>query len=340
MPEREESEPGEVSGMRRTVFVVVAILLALPGHPGARPARDPLLDEQWGLAVIDAPAAWATTRGDGSLIAILDSGILTGHPDLRANVIGPGYDAIRDRVGPAPASDHGTWVAGVAAAVGGNGEGISGVAPRAKILPVRVCDQRCPPKAIVRGIRYAIRRGADVINMSFYVPKIDAGTPPVLDAVADARRAGIVVVAAAGNSTEPWCVEPAASALCVGATDRSDRPTTYSNRDAAMQSRFLVAPGGSGLGDCAGMIVSTVPRAVLRACPAGPDYAYSTGTSGASPFVAGVAALLTSLGASNEVVEDCILSGADDLGPQGRDPVFGYGRLDAADAVRCAQRAV
>lgn len=321
--------------MRRTLLCIAAILLALPGQPGAGPSRDPLLDEQWALETINAPEAWKTTRGAGSVIAILDSGIDVRHPDLRANLL-RGYDALEDRPGPAPASDHGTFVAGIAAAVGANAEGISGVAPQAGILPVRVCEARCPPEAVVRGIRYAIRRGADVINMSFYVPKIDAETPVVLDAVADARAAGVVVVAGAGNSTEPYCAEPAASALCVGATDRADRPTTYSNHDVAMVSRHLVAPGGTGLDGCAGMIVSTAPPAELRACPAGPDYVYSTGTSAASPFVAGVAALLTSLGATGDVVESCILEGAVDLGPPGRDPVFGYGRLDAAGAVQCA----
>jgi subtilisin family serine protease len=322
--------------MRRTFVGVVAILLAVPAPSGAGASKDPLLDEQWGLTTIHAPEAWETARGRGAVIAILDSGVAVNHPDLRANVGRGAYDAVHGVRGPGEPHDHGTWVAGVAAAAGGNGEGISGVAPEARILPVRVCGATCPASAVADGIRYAVRRGADVINMSFYVPMLDEEMVPVLGALRDARRAGVVLVAGAGNNSEPICAQPAASALCVGATDRMDRPTTYSNRDAAMQESYLVAPGGTGLEGCAEMIVSTVTSGGPRACPAGNGYAYSTGTSGASPFVAGAAALLAGMGAPADTIEICILESADDLGPPGRDPIFGYGRLNAAAAVDCA----
>lgn len=324
--------------MRRTILCAITIALALPVQSSARPPGDPLQDRQWNLAVIGAQDAWETTRGEGAVIAILDSGVDVRHPDLRGNVRSRGYDAVEDAPGPGTAERHGTYVAGIAAAVGGNGEGISGVAPDARILPVRVCAEVCTQAAVVRGIRYAVEQGADVVNMSFYVPTIEEEeTDAVLRAVAAARSAGVVVVAAAGNNTEPWCVEPAASALCVGATDREDIPTTYSNHDVAMLSNYLVAPGGSGLEGCAGMVTSTTPPAPQQACPVGKHYAASTGTSGASPHVAGVAALLASMGATSETIERCILDTAVDLGPPGRDPVFGFGRLDAAGAVACAQ---
>lgn len=321
--------------MRRSVLCVVAALLALPAPSGAQTTRDPLLDLQWGLEQIDAPGAWATTRGGGAVIAVLDSGVAVSHPDLAANVAGRGYDAIRRQPGPGRPSEHGTWVAGIAAAVGDNGRGISGVAPQARILPVRVCDDVCPPAAVARGIRYALRRGADVINMSFFVAKLDEGLGPVLDALEDARDAGVFVVAAAGNSNEPYCAEPAASTICVGATGPDDALTTYSNYDAAMQSAYLVAPGGSTGADCTTRIVSTSLR-IPHGCPVGGAYSYSTGTSGAAPFVSGVAALLASIGATGDEIEGCILSTTDDLGAPGRDPVFGFGRVDAARAVACA----
>lgn len=322
--------------MRRILVCAVALLLALSPQSLAGRGRDPLLDEQWGLVLIDAETAWRTARGAGAVIAILDSGVAADHPDLRANVAGRGYDAVggaRDQ-----ASDtHGTFVAGLAAAVGGNGEGIAGAAPQAGILPVRVCRDGCPQEAVADGIRYAARNGADVINLSFYVPSLEPETEEVLEAVAYARDRGVVVVAAAGNSAEPWCAQPAASAICVGATDRWDLRTFYSNGDAVMQSDFLVAPGGSPAeNSCSAMIVSTVPKAGRHPCPAGSRYVYSYGTSAAAPLVSGVAALLASTGAPADTIEECILTSADDLGPQGRDPVFGYGRLNAASAVACA----
>ncbi|MDQ3953740.1 MAG: S8 family serine peptidase, partial [Actinomycetota bacterium] len=271
--------------MKRIVVCAVALLLALPAPTSAGRGRDPLLGEQWGLVMIDAEGAWMTARGDGAVIAVLDSGIAVDHPDLRGNV-GRAYDAVTGRPGPGEPGSHGTWVAGIAAAVGGNGEGISGVAPAATIMPVRVCDDECPARAVAAGIRYAARHGADVINLSLYVGLLDEGIDDVLDAAAFARDRGAVVVAAAGNNSEPWCVEPAASALCVGATDRWDRPASYSNRDVAMRSRYLVAPGGSWYEDCAGMVVSTTPhRTGPTVCAEGSYYARTFGTSGAAPHV-------------------------------------------------------
>ncbi|MDQ3952660.1 MAG: S8 family serine peptidase, partial [Actinomycetota bacterium] len=91
--------------------------------------------------------------------------------------------------------------------------------------------------------------------------------------------------------------------------------------------------------DCAGMVVSTTPhRTGPTVCAEGSYYARTFGTSGAAPHVSGVAALLVSTGASAERIEDCILRSADDLGPEGRDPLFGYGRLNARRAVACARR--
>lgn len=323
--------------MRRILFSFVAALLVVSGQAGAGAGGDPLFAQQWNLELIDAPEAWQTTRGDGALIAILDGATDVRHPDLRANVAGPGFDALNGRPGTGPAEPHGTFVAGIAAAVGDNGEGISGVAPEARILPVTVCKRsECPATAIAGGIRYATRRGADVVNLSLYVPVVDEDLGDVFDAIDDARARGVVVVAAAGNNREPWCVEPAASVLCVGAVDESDLRTTYSNGDLAMQSEYLVAPGGSDLEECDGMIVSTSPASTPRACAEGRHYARSLGTSAAAPHVAGVVALLAAMGTDFGTIEYCILNSTDDLGPPGRDPLFGYGRLNAAAAVACA----
>jgi subtilisin family serine protease len=232
--------------------------------------------------------------------------------------------------------DHGTWVAGIAAAVGGNGRGITGVAPDATIMPIRVCVRECYGEPVAKGIRFAARRHVDVINLSIYVPLTDPSIQDVLDAVEFARARGSLVIGAAGNSREPWCAEPASSAMCVGAVDRQEQKATYSNGDIAMRDTFLVAPGG-GDSSCSDMILST-SSVKRRACPVGRSYSYGIGTSGAAPFVSGVAALLAARGAKPARIERCLVESADDIGLPGRDPVFGYGRVNALKAIRCVTR--
>lgn len=315
--------------------VIVISGLVAATSPAATP-RDPLLDKQWGLRRIEAPAAWKLSRGAGAVIAIIDSGVDIHHPDLKANLASSGRDLVDGRGNARDRDGHGTYVAGIAAAVGWNGRGIAGVAPEAKILPVKVCEEACHGEAVAEGIRYSVRQGADVINLSLYVAMVDESQDEVLDAVEAAHAEGVVVVAAAGNSSEPWCAEPAASAVCVGAVDRRDTRTLYSNGDVGMASDYLVAPGGAGP-DCEDMVLSTAIQQ-RRACGLGANYAYSTGTSAAAPFVSGVAALLFAVGVDGETVRECILKTADDLGPGGRDPLYGFGRVNAVGAVRCAAR--
>ena len=134
---------------------------------------------QWGLDRIDAPAAWERATGEGSVIAVIDSGASLDHEDLAAQLLQG--TACRDTDGDPDACSgsavdddgHGTHVAGIAAAVTGNGPGIAGVAPDARILPVKVLFKACPTCQatgnagdVSAGIRWATDRGADVINLS------------------------------------------------------------------------------------------------------------------------------------------------------------------------------
>ena len=324
-----------LGSMKRLLAAVVLISgLVAPTAPAASP-RDPLEGKQWGLRQIEAQAAWKLSRGAGVVIAILDSGVDLEHPDLKANLASRGRDIVRDRRNALDRDGHGTYVAGIAAAVGRNRIGIAGVAPAAKLLPVKVCDGGgCEGGTVAEGIRYAVRQGADVINLSLYVATLDEGYDEVLEAVEAAHDEGVVVVAAAGNSSEPWCAQPAASAVCVGAVDRQDTRTLYSNGDIGMTSDYLVAPGGAGP-DCEDMILST-SLAKQGVCDSNGRYAYSSGTSAAAPFVSGVAALLLARDVDADDVRRCILETADDLGPVGRDPVYGFGRVNARSAVHCA----
>lgn len=330
--------------MPKTALLVAVFWLAPLAQSGdATPATDPLLDKQWGLEVIDAPEAWSHSVGKHALVAIVDTGVDRRHPDLRGRVAKGGVNLLSDGSRPIDDNGHGTHIAGIIAAALGNGKGGAGVAPYSKILPVKVCDESgfCDDSDIADGIRYAADRHADVINLSLgmalVTPRLDGRLQMVLDAVQYATKKGAVVVAAGGNLTLPICQEPAASSICVGATDREDMRAIYSNGDATLTARYLVAPGGSGIPDvtgCDGEIVSTFPMGLQPAnCDLGSGYAGMAGTSMAAPFVSGVAALLASQGLSGPEVVERLLTTTDDLGPPGRDSVFGYGRVNALAAV-------
>lgn len=331
----------------------VLLLALLPALIGASPAAsddagasDPFVGQQWGLARIRASEAWATATGHGITIAIVDSGVDLTHPDLAANVDvdrdADFVDGKTDTDGAQDVSGHGTHVAGIAAAVTNNGIGVAGVAPRARLLPVRVLGPEENRTArIAAGIRYAADAGAHVINLSLaysapgHVDAITGSMRPVHDAITYALSRGAVVVASSGNDSLPMCAEPAAASgvLCVGAVDRSERPAYYTNFESRRSKSYVVAPGGDQTISCANDILSTYLRGAGTACSSVDGYEAEAGTSMAAGFVSGVAALLAEKGLKSAAIVDCILRSADDLGPPGRDPVFGHGRLNAYRAV-------
>ena len=289
----------------------------------AGPVDDPLFAHQWGLQQIKAEAAWKRGfTGRGTTIAILDSGVDLNHPDLLPNLL-PG----KSFVGPCPPRDdagHGTHTAGIAAAAANNGIGVAGVAPEAKILPLKANSPAGPstPESVSGGIRYATDQGADVVSISLatgespLIPGAQPGAlePTIEDAVEYAWRKGTVVVGAAGNSRLPRCSYPggATRALCVTASDRLGNPASYSNAGAEADGTVVVrAPGGGGtpgtVDTCRDNIVSTMwPRATdYDGCwkPQGVrGYETAAGTSMAAPHVAGVAAMLAGAGLTAEEI--------------------------------------
>lgn len=318
------------------------------GAPLASTPNDPLLGRQWGLGQIKAAGAWSRSAlGEGATIAIVDTGVDLNHPDLKDKLL-PGADFVSGETCTPGAQDlngHGTHVAGIAAASANNGIGGAGVAPRAKILPVRVLDPAGEGTTadIGRGVRWAADQGAQVINLS-----LGTGLPLDLSGLsADIGYAwsrGAVIVVAAGNSTLPLCEDPAlaANAICVAATDVNGFPSYYSNFPLRLDGGLaLRAPGGDGFGGCGpdGDIWSTYwPGASgsdAEACPP-KGYEALAGTSMAAPFVSGVAAILRGAGLSNSQVLDCLRRTSSNGGSY--DPIWGYGIVNAEAAVAgCTQ---
>ena len=200
--------------------------------------------EQWGLGDVGAPQAWSTTFGAGSLVvAVLDTGVSNSHPDLVPNLVS-GWDVLDNNASWQDDHGHGTRVAGVIVARN-NAQGIVGVAPEARVMPVRVADAdgRAPDAAIAQGIVWAVSHGARVINASL----VGSGYSQTLhDAIVGAEAAGVLVVAAAGNDgrdaqNEYPCNDPAANVVCVAGLTQARTLATWSNYGAAAVD--LAAPG-------------------------------------------------------------------------------------------------
>jgi type VII secretion-associated serine protease mycosin len=299
----------------------VAVELDAPVHADAVPAGDdPYRSSQWDLTKIQTPTAWQTSTGAGVTVAVIDSGVDASHPDLAGQVL-PGIDLVAGTSGVSTdPNGHGTHVSGTIAAATGNGVGIAGIAPDARILPVRVlgANGSGTMSAVASGITWAADNGAQVINMSL---GSRSQVSAVTNAIAYARSKGVVVVASAGNSrtsgspTNYPAAEP--GVIAVASTDSADQYSTFSNQGAYVD---VAAPGTS--------ILSTLPASLG-------SYNYYSGTSMASPHVAAVAALLKAYatGLGPDEVQQALEKSAVDLGAPGKDVDFGSGRIDAAAAL-------
>lgn len=320
------------------------------GNTSAVPDDEYYQDLQWNMDLIDAEAGWAKAKGDGVTIAVLDTGVDVDHPDLQSKLLS-GFDFINDDSDPDDDDNdygesstfwgHGTHVAGIAAAVTDNNNGVAGVGWNAQILPIKVLDEKGTgtTSELVEGIKYAADQGADVINMSL------GGTgqsTAVADAVGYARDRGALLVAAAGNerqSGSPTFYPAAYEGVVAVSAVTSDRTVApYSNQGDYVD---VAAPGGEGEQLAVEQYVwSTYPTDKGSGSPR-VGYAGLVGTSMATPHVSGLAALIWSKnsGLNADAVADLIVSTAMDLGPAGRDDDFGYGLIDAGAAVALGGRA-
>lgn len=293
---------------------------------------------QWGHVRIGSAAAWDVATGDAAItIAVIDTGVDTGHPDLAAKIVA-GHDFVDDDADPHDLNGHGTHVAGVAAAVTDNGVGIAGTSWGARIMPIRVLDADGwgSTADITDGITWARQHGASVLNLSLGGSEYSHAME---DAVAAAHAAGCLVVAAMGNyrtAGNPTNY-PAAydHVLAVAATATDDTYAYYSQYGPHCD---LAAPGGemSYYHDPDG-VYSTTPTYACTLSGLGYSLNYDRlqGTSQAAPFVAGVAAILRGMlpFASPDAIEGVLERTATDRGPVGWDPDYGWGLLRADVAV-------
>lgn len=274
-------------------------------------------------ADIDAPEAWAISTGSSAVtVAVIDSGIDYTHPDLAPNYVG-GYDFVFSDTDPADDHGHGTHVAGTIAAAMNNPtgspalpEGVAGVAPNARVRAYKVCrsDGSCDDFAIQQAIARAIADGANVVNMSLggseYSQSLD-------DAVQDAWNAGLVVVAGAGNdgTTAPFYPAALDNVISVAAFDEDHRRPSFSNYGSWVD---VSAPGAT--------ILSTYLMSACGASAAPGEtgcYTWQSGTSMATPHVAGAAALVWSRVdvTRNSHVVDVLLGSADPNGVAASQPL-------------------
>jgi subtilisin family serine protease len=277
--------------------------------------NDPEFSAQWGVSRIGAPAAWAVSSGAGTVVAVIDTGVDATHPDLQGQVLA-GYDFVNDDADPADDHGHGTRMSGIIAARLGNGEGGVGVAPDARVLPVKVlaADGYGTYSNVANGIVYAVDHGARILNLSLTGPVRSA---VLQDAVDYATAHDAVVVAAAGNAGTDAPAYPAAAngAVAIGAINANDVRPSFSNYGAWLS---VVAPGVD--------IVTTSLDGT---------YASSSGTSPAAAVASGVFALLFAHAPTLARLDaiDRVQRGALDLGSRGWDEFYGWGVVDAYAAL-------
>jgi subtilisin family serine protease len=277
---------------------------------------------QWSLPQIGLPTAWDTTTGNsGVIIAVLDTGVQSTHPDLTGKVTTgaqAGYNFVGNNTNTTDDHSHGTFVAGIIAANANNGAGGAGVCWSCRIQAVKVLDTTGSGSSfnVAQGIDWAVSHGADVINLS-----LGGGAAASLQtAVNNAWNAGVIVVAATGNDNGP-VLYPAAysNAIAVGSNEQNGSRSSFSNYGPEID---IMAPGGNVLG-------------ALCSCNGNPGgYGTGSGTSFATPHVAGVVGLMIAAGITDKnEIRSRIQTTATNMDVAGFDNNTGWGRINAAAAI-------
>ncbi|WP_329534935.1 type VII secretion-associated serine protease mycosin [Streptomyces sp. NBC_01450] len=335
--ERTRKAPRRATQRARALSVLLAASLAL--LPSTAAHADGIRAQEWALDAMHTQQAWRTTKGQGITVAVLDTGVDDQHPDLAGNVLAGkdmvGFGAQR---GDRAWARHGTAMAGIIAGHGhgvGNGDGVLGIAPEAKILPVRVIledgdsartrARNTRGNALAEGIRWATDHGADVINLSLGDDSKSAHPEPAEDAAVQyALKKGAVVVASAGNGGEKGdhISYPAAYPGVIAAT-AVDQNGTHASFSTRRWYATVSAPG-------------------VDVVIADPDDRYyeGWGTSAASAFVSGAVALIKAAhpGLSPAQIKKLLEDTARNAPSGGRDDSRGFGFIDPAAAIKAAGR--
>ncbi len=310
--------------------------------------NDPYYRYQWHLdnpvyGGIQIQNAWDISNGSGVIVAIIDTGVAYENyqdryylaPDLAQTSFVPGYDFVNNDTHPNDDNGHGTHIAGTIAQSTNNSLGVAGVAFGSRIMPIKVLDRNGTGTYanVADGIRRAADNGSKVINLSL------GGSSPATyleEALVYAYNKGVTIVAAAGNDGSSQINYPAAYdqyVIAVGATRYDETLSYYSNFGPGLD---LVAPGGDltvdqnedGYAD--GVLQQTFQGRTKNFA-----YYFFQGTSMAAPHVAGVAALVIAKGVviDPDAVRSVLQNSAEDLGAPGRDDIYGWGLVNAADAL-------
>ena len=290
---------------------------------------------QWHLPLLGLESAWESTKGEGVVVAVIDTGVRLDHPDLVGNLL-PGYDFVDGDDQPYDLAGHGTHVAGLVAA---NGQ-VLGTAPEARILPIRSLEGTAGGSAftVAQGILWAAGllednfnpNPADIINLSLGTSGYSA---TLASAVSAAQAKGIIVVAATGNSGGPLAY-PAAlpgvlSVTALAGPEIAYQPW-YANKGNGV---WVTGYGGDTTQD---QDRDGMDDGILSTDLNG--YAWRMGTSMAAPQVAGLAALALASGTPAELVRDTLGATATDLGVMGYDAAFGYGLATGRSATPSTPR--
>lgn len=295
--------------------------------PAAPTPNDSRFGEQWQAQTLRYTSCWTKSQGEGITVAVIDTGIDASHPDLAGQIAPGGFDFVGKDADPRDGNGHGTHVAGIIAAAVNNGEGVAGIAPKAKILPLRVLDDsgRGSTFGILKAISYAAKNGAKVINLSLGSPPGGLLSRAYMKLFGDyLLRKGVLLVAAAGNDGAAVGMPAQVSSfMAVGATNSTDRLASFSNFGKQIS---VTAPGVD--------ILSTMPTYPCNLSTTHPDsitttYSKLSGTSMATPVVAGAAALVWSQHPTWKPaqVREALEQTALDLGTAGRDNSYGFGRI-------------
>ncbi|MFC6015489.1 type VII secretion-associated serine protease mycosin [Plantactinospora solaniradicis] len=309
------------AGLASSLVAPAPATAAVPARPVSLPVvADAIRDKQWQLDMFNAKAAWRVSTGKGVTVAVIDSGVDASHADLAGQVL-PGIDLV-DGTGNGQTDPvgHGTTVAGLIAGRNDDTRGVAGLAPKAKILPVRVLDEenRYDDALIVaKGVRWAVDNGAQVVNLSLG----GSGDSPALAAALDyAFARDVVVVACTGNlgssaGKRVWYPAREPGVVAVAGLERESD---------ALWSGSITGPE---------TVLSAPATGLSGARPGG--FWQVQGTSFAAPLVAASAALVRSHWpkmSAGDVVNR-LINTARDVGPSGRDDRFGFGVVDPVAAL-------